>query len=113
MKRRDFIKFGVCSVVLLAVPKFAFGASPETVFEKRFARGEAIISESFDFNRGIVLRGKGCVKGCYFNFTHMKDNVASIYFPDSLKFYKDKFFTQNIISFGNFRGPWPGPDAWR
>ena len=113
MKRRDFLKFGLCSVTIAIIPKFVFGDSTETVFEKRFARGEMIINERFVFNREVVLRGKGRVSKCHFNFTSRKDNTPVIYFPDSLNDYNSRFFTQNSVSFGNFRGARPGPDKWR
>ena len=111
MKRRDFLKVGIGSAILFMIPKFAFGDSPETIFEKRFARGEKIESESHTFNRGIVLRGKGRVLRCYFKFTSTKDDA--FYFPNSFYDYRSECFTQNIISLGKVRGPRPGPDTWR
>ena len=114
MKRRDFLKVGLCSAAIAIIPKFAFGDSPETIFEKRFERGEKIEFESHIFNRGIVLRGKGWVLRCHFDFTSIKDNTPAIYFPDSLNDYSSGCFTQNTISLGKkYRGAWPGPDKWR
>ena len=114
MKRRDFLKVGLCSAAIAIIPKFAFGDSPETIFEKRFAGGETIINEKFVFNKGVILRGKGRVSKCYFNFTSIKDNTPALYFPDLLNEYEDGFFTKNTISLRKkYRGAWPGPEAWR
>ena len=99
MKSRDFLKVGIGSAILFMIPKFTFGDSPETIFEKRFAMGEKITLESHTFNRGLVLTGNGQVTRCHFKFNSLGGRRAAVDFSGfgSRKRYPDATFSYNTV----------------